>query len=69
MPTRAVQDYLKAIHRLGGAEVMVSPVDIAARLAEVHGDGLFEARRNGVFQGLRLGVHLAPVEAEDAREK
>jgi len=33
MPTRAVQDYLKAIHRLGGAEVMVSPVDIAARLA------------------------------------
>jgi len=33
MPTRAVQDYLKAIHRLGGAEVMVSPVDIAGRLA------------------------------------
>jgi DtxR family Mn-dependent transcriptional regulator len=32
MPTRAVQDYLKAIHRLGGAEAMVSPLDIAARL-------------------------------------
>ena len=32
MPTRAVQDYLKTIHRLGGAEAMVSPVDIAARL-------------------------------------
>src|SRR5256885_754092 len=31
-PSRAVQDYLKAIHRLGGAEEMVSPVDIAARL-------------------------------------
>ena len=31
-PTRAVQDYLKAIHSLGGAERMVSPVDIAARL-------------------------------------
>src|SRR5947208_13579058 len=31
-PSRAVQDYLKAIHRLGGAEKMVSPVDIAARL-------------------------------------
>ena len=31
-PSRAVQDYLKAIHRLGGAESMVSPVDIAARL-------------------------------------
>jgi DtxR family Mn-dependent transcriptional regulator len=31
-PTPAVQDYLKAIHRLGGAEAMVSPVDIAGRL-------------------------------------
>jgi DtxR family transcriptional regulator, Mn-dependent transcriptional regulator len=31
-PTRAVQDYLKAIHRLGGAEVMVSTIDIASRL-------------------------------------
>lgn len=31
-PTSAVQDYLKAIHRLGGAEEMVSPLDIAARL-------------------------------------
>ena len=30
--TPAVQDYLKAIHSLGGAEHMVSPVDIAARL-------------------------------------
>jgi DtxR family transcriptional regulator, Mn-dependent transcriptional regulator len=35
MPDRvsaAVQDYLKAIHNLGGAEHVVSPVDIAARL-------------------------------------
>jgi len=31
-PSRAVQDYLKAIHRLGGAEQMVSPLAIAARL-------------------------------------
>jgi DtxR family transcriptional regulator, Mn-dependent transcriptional regulator len=31
-PSKAVQDYLKAIHRLGGAEQLVSPVDIAARL-------------------------------------
>jgi DtxR family Mn-dependent transcriptional regulator len=31
-PTRAVQDYLKAIHRLGGADTTVLPVDIAARL-------------------------------------
>jgi DtxR family Mn-dependent transcriptional regulator len=31
-PTSAVQDYLKAIHRLGGADHVVSPVDIAAEL-------------------------------------
>jgi DtxR family Mn-dependent transcriptional regulator len=31
-PTSAVQDYLKAMHRLGGAEQRVSPVDIAERL-------------------------------------
>ena len=30
--TPAVQDYLKAIHSLGGNEKMVSPVDIASRL-------------------------------------
>lgn len=30
--TPAVQDYLKAIHSLGGADQMVSPVDIASRL-------------------------------------
>jgi DtxR family Mn-dependent transcriptional regulator len=32
MPTRAVQDYLKTIHSLGGAEHVVSPMDIADRL-------------------------------------
>src|SRR5262245_57805271 len=31
-PTRAVQDYLKAIHRLGGVDQMVSPVRISERL-------------------------------------
>ncbi|HEV3143545.1 MAG TPA: metal-dependent transcriptional regulator [Gemmataceae bacterium] len=31
-PTQAVQDYLKAIHRLGGAEHVVSPADIASQL-------------------------------------
>jgi DtxR family Mn-dependent transcriptional regulator len=31
-PSRAVQDYLKAIHSLDGAEKRVSPVAIAARL-------------------------------------
>jgi DtxR family Mn-dependent transcriptional regulator len=31
-PTQAVQDYLKAIHRLGGGEAVVSPADIAVAL-------------------------------------
>lgn len=31
-PSPAVQDYLKAIHRLGGADGLVSPVDIATAL-------------------------------------
>jgi DtxR family Mn-dependent transcriptional regulator len=31
-PTKAVQDYLKAIYHLGGADGVVSPVDIAASL-------------------------------------
>src|SRR5438309_1804167 len=32
-PSPAVQDYLKAIHRLGGADHVVSPADIAAELS------------------------------------
>jgi DtxR family transcriptional regulator, Mn-dependent transcriptional regulator len=32
-PSEAVQDYLKAIHRLGGADRVVSPADIATCLA------------------------------------
>ncbi len=32
-PSRAVQDYLKAIHRLGGDEKMVPPADLASKLA------------------------------------
>ena len=31
-PSQAVQDYLKAIHRLGGADRVVSPADIAGLL-------------------------------------
>jgi DtxR family Mn-dependent transcriptional regulator len=31
-PTRAVQDYLKTMHSLGGAEELVSPMELAARL-------------------------------------
>jgi DtxR family Mn-dependent transcriptional regulator len=32
-PTPAVEDYLKTIHALGGSDKVVSPVEIAARLA------------------------------------
>jgi DtxR family Mn-dependent transcriptional regulator len=32
-PSEAVQDYLKAIHRLGGADRVVSPAEIAVELA------------------------------------
>src|SRR4051794_39879836 len=32
-PSRAVQDYLKAIHALRGDDLAVSPADIAARLS------------------------------------
>jgi DtxR family Mn-dependent transcriptional regulator len=31
-PTRAVEDYLKAIHSLGGVEKVVSPAELATRL-------------------------------------
>src|SRR5262245_13288733 len=31
-PSQAVQDYLKAIHRLGGADKVVLPADIAKHL-------------------------------------
>lgn len=32
-PSKAVQDYLKALHRLGGAEQLVKQVEVAARLS------------------------------------
>jgi DtxR family transcriptional regulator, Mn-dependent transcriptional regulator len=32
LPSRGMEDYLKAIHHLGGVEKMVSPLDLAARL-------------------------------------
>ncbi|MFO0966407.1 MAG: metal-dependent transcriptional regulator [Gemmataceae bacterium] len=35
-PSRAVQDYLKTIHSLGGAEQLVSPMELAAKM-EVRG--------------------------------
>ena len=38
-PSEAVQDYLKAIHRLGGAERIVSPADIVPFEFECVGNG------------------------------
>ena len=44
-------------------------VRVFERFAEEGGERLFHARRDGVFQRLGLGVHLAPVEAEHARQQ
>ena len=44
-------------------------VRILGRLAQVFGDGFFQARADGVLQRLGLGVDLAPVEAERARQQ
>jgi hypothetical protein len=44
-------------------------VRVFERLAQVRRDGLFQTRGDGVFESLGLGVHLAPVEAEYAREE
>jgi len=44
-------------------------VRVFQRLAEVLRQRLFEARGDRVFQRLRLGVHFAPIQAEDAGQK
>jgi DtxR family Mn-dependent transcriptional regulator len=48
-PTRAVEDYLKAIHSLGGADKTVSPVDLAAEL------GVRAASVTGMLKRLSQG--------------
>ena len=49
-PSEAVQDYLKAIHRLGGGHQVVSPNEIATALAVKAPSvtGMLSARRRGV---------------------
>jgi DtxR family Mn-dependent transcriptional regulator len=70
-PTQAVQDYLKAIHSLGGAEHMVSPVDIAARL-EVRAPsvtGMLKrlADANWIAYEPGRGAQLTPLGVAEAR--
>lgn len=56
--TPAIQDYLKAIHSLGGAEQVVSPVDIAAEL---------EVKAPSVTGMLKRLVEAALIEYEIGR--
>lgn len=70
-PTQAVQDYLKAIHRLGGADRTVSPAELAARL-EVRAasvTGMLKRLAEGgwiVYQSGR-GARLTPLGRTEAR--
>ena len=70
-PTRAVQDYLKAIHSLGGAEKLVSPVELAAWLA-VRGPsvtGMFKRLAEGGWVDYEpgRGARLTPLGTTEAR--
>jgi DtxR family Mn-dependent transcriptional regulator len=69
--TPAVQDYLKAIHALGGAEHMVSPVDIAARLQvrapSVTGMLKRLAEAGWIHYGARRGAQLSEEGIAQAR--
>src|SRR5438309_1804162 len=44
-------------------------VGVFERLAQVGGDRLLQAGRNGMFECFRLRVHLAPIEAEDTSQE
>src|SRR5205807_142028 len=75
--TPAVQDYLKAIHSLGGAERQVSPNDIAARLEvpleDPHGhpiptrEGALAQRALKSLDKFRAGERVVIREAEDTQ--
>src|SRR5438309_3808453 len=70
-PSRAVQDYLKAIHSLGGAERTVSPVELAARL-EVRAasvTGMLKRLAEGGWVEYRpgRGAQLTPLGTTEAR--
>ena len=58
-----------AAEKLAGPRRDRMPVRVFERLAEVVRDRLFEPRRDGVFQRLRLGIHLAPIELQHLREE
>jgi DtxR family transcriptional regulator, Mn-dependent transcriptional regulator len=70
-PTRAVQDYLKAIHRLGGDQARVSPTDVAARLqvraASVTGMLKRLAEGGWIDYEPREGARLTPAGIIEAR--
>jgi DtxR family Mn-dependent transcriptional regulator len=70
-PTRAVQDYLKAIHRLGGAEKVVSPMELAARLdvraASVTGMLKRLAEAGWIKYASGRGARLTPQGTAEAR--
>ncbi|MBX7105019.1 MAG: metal-dependent transcriptional regulator [Gemmataceae bacterium] len=70
-PTSAVQDYLKAIHSLGGADHRVSPADIATRLAvrapSVTGMLKRLAEAGWIAYEARAGAQLTPAGLAEAR--
>ena len=45
------------------------PVGILERLAQMSGDGLLQARGDGVFERFGLGIDLAPIETKHLSEK
>jgi len=70
-PTRAVQDYLKAIHGLGGADALVSPMELASRMgvraASVTGMLKRLSERDLVAYQPGRGAMLTPLGVSEAR--
>ncbi len=70
-PTKAVQDYLKALHSLGGADKLVSPMELAA-LLEVRAPsvtGMLKRLAEGGWVGYEpgRGARLTPLGRTEAR--
>lgn len=59
--SRAVEDYLKAIHNLGGVDTMVSPVDLSARM------GVRAASVTGMLRRLAEGEWIVYKVGEGAK--
>jgi DtxR family Mn-dependent transcriptional regulator len=70
-PSQAVQDYLKAIHSLGGTETMVSPVSLAERLGvrapSVTGMLKRLAEAGWIHYESGCGARLTPIGIAEAR--